>query len=173
VEFTVRHMMVSDVRGQFRDFSVALNADEKDVARSTVEATITVGSIDTRDEKRDGHLKGPDFFDAEKFPTIAFKSKSITKAVKGKYRMKGDLTLHGVTKEVVLDLDAPAKPIKSPWGTEVYGVQASGKLNRKDFGVSWNKALDGGGLVVSDEVKIAINVEFVKKADAPREPGKK
>jgi polyisoprenoid-binding protein YceI len=154
--------MVSEVRGEFREFAVTLKADEKDVTRSTIEATIPVASINTRDEKRDGHLRAPDFFDAEKHPTITFASKAITKAGKGKMKMKGDLTIRGVTKEVSLDLEAPARPVKSPWGTEVYGVTATGKINRKDFGVSWSKVLDGGGLVVGDEVKIVINVEFVK-----------
>ena len=165
--FTVRHLMVSNVRGEFGKTTGTVVYDEKDPTKSTVEATIDVSTINTRDPKRDGHLKSPDFFDAEKFPTITFKSKAITRAGKGKLKMKGDLTMHGVTKEVVLDLEAPAKPVKSPWGTEVYGVQAAGKINRKDFGVSWNKTLEAGGLLVGDEVRIAINVEFVKKPDAP------
>jgi len=168
VEFTVRHMMVSDVRGQFKDFSVTLKADEKDITKSSVEATNAIAGIDTRDEKCDGHLKSPDFFDAEKYPTMTFKSKTIAKAGKGRYKMKVDLTIHSVTKEVVLDLEAPQKPVKSPWGTEVFAVQAYGKINRKDFGVNWNKVLDGGGLLVGDEVKIAINAELAKKP--PEQP---
>lgn len=167
VGFAVRHMTVSEVHGEFKEFTVTLKADEKDVTKSSIEATIPVAGIYTRDEKRDGHLKSPDFFDAEKNPNITFKSKAITKAGKGRLKMKGDLTIRGVTKEVALDLEAPAKPIKSPWGAEVYGVQASGKINRKDFGVSFHKILDGGGLLVGDEVRIIINVEFVKTPPAP------
>jgi polyisoprenoid-binding protein YceI len=171
VEFTVRHMMVSEVRGEFKDFSVALQANERDVTKSSLSATIPVSGIHTRDEKRDGHLKSADFFDAEKYPEIKFTSKAISKAGKGKLKMKGDLTIRGVTKEVVLDLEAPAKPVKSPWGTEVYGVQATGKLNRKDFGLTWNKTLDGGGILVGDEVRIVINVEFIKKPPEPVKAG--
>ena len=153
VSFVVKHLMVTNVRGEFRDFKVDLKADEKDVMKSTVEASIDVSSIDTREPKRDGHLKSPDFFDAAKFPTITFKSKSIAKTKDGTYKLKGDLTLHGVTKEVVLDM-------------EHAGVTATGTLNRMDYGVSWNKALDNGGVLVGNDVKILIELEFMKKPEA-------
>ena len=162
VGFSVRHMMVSNTKGKFQKFSGALNLDEKDPTKSTVEVSVDVASIDTNDEKRDQHLRSPDFFEAEKFPQITFKSKSIKKAGKG-FKVVGDLTMHGVTKEVTLDVESLSATVKDPWGNEKRGLVAKGKINRHDFKVSWNKALDAGGVVVGDDVTLTIEAEFTKK----------
>jgi polyisoprenoid-binding protein YceI len=163
--FTVRHLMVTNVRGEFGKVSGTVEYDEKNPAKSSVEATIDVSSITTREEKRDQHLKSPDFFDAAQFPTITFKSKKVEKHGNG-LRVVGDLTMRGVTKEVTLNVEGPSKEIKDPWGSTRIGASATTKVNRKDFGVSWNKSLDGGGVVVGDEVAINIEAELVKKAPA-------
>jgi polyisoprenoid-binding protein YceI len=135
-----------------------------------VEVSIETASIDTREAKRDAHLKSPDFFDAAKFPAITFKSTKIEKAGKGRLKLTGDLTMHGVTKPVVLTVDGPSASIKDPLGRTVRGVMATGKLDRKDWGMTWNKALDTGGMVVSDEVKLEINAELAEKAATPPAP---
>ncbi len=160
--FSVKHMMVSTVRGEFSKITSTLVWDKEDPTKSTVDAKIDVASVDTHNEKRDGHLKSPDFFDAAKCPEITFKSNKIEKAG-DKYKVTGDLTLHCVTKPVTLDAEASG-PVKSPWGTSSYGVSATGTVNRKDFGLVWNKALEGGGVVVSDEVKLNLDLEY---AEAP------
>ena len=160
--FSVKHMMVSTVRGEFSKISSTLVWDKEDPTKSTVDAKIDVASVDTHNEKRDGHLKSPDFFDAAKCPEITFKSNKIEKAG-DKYKVTGDLTLHCVTKPVTLEAEASG-PVKSPWGTSSYGVSATGTVNRKDFGLVWNKALEGGGVVVSDEVKLNLDLEY---AEAP------
>jgi polyisoprenoid-binding protein YceI len=162
VGFSVRHLMVSNTKGKFQKFSGALNLDEKDPTKSTVEVSVDVASIDTNDEKRDQHLRSPDFFEAEKFPQITFKSKSIKKAGKG-FKAVGDLTIRGITKEVTLDIDGLTATVKDPWGNEHRGLVAKGKINRHDFKVSWNKALDAGGVVVGDEVQLSIEAEFIKR----------
>jgi polyisoprenoid-binding protein YceI len=141
--------------------------DEKDPTKSTVEVSIETASIDTREAKRDAHLKSPDFFDAAKFPALTFKSTKIEKAGKGKFKVTGDLTMHGVTKSVVLAVEGPSASIKDPFGRTVRGVMATGKLDRKDWGMIWNKALDSGGMVVSDEVKLDINAELAERAATP------
>ena len=160
--FSVKHMMVSTVRGEFSKITSTLVWDKEDPTKSTVDAKIDVASVDTHNEKRDGHLKSPDFFDAAKCPEITFKSNKIEKAG-DKYKVTGDLTLHCVTKPVTLEAEASG-PVKSPWGTSSYGVSATGTVNRKDFGLVWNKALEGGGVVVSDEVKLNLDLEY---AEAP------
>ena len=162
-QFSVRHLAVSNVRGEFGKITGTLQLDDKDITKSTVEATIDVTSINTREEKRDQHLKSPDFFDVAKFPTITFKSKKVAKEGSDRLKVTGDLTIHGVTKEVVLQVDGPAKPIKDPWGNTKTGVTATTKINRKDFGLTWNKALETGGLVVGDEVSITLDVELQQK----------
>jgi polyisoprenoid-binding protein YceI len=156
--FTVKHLLISTVRGEFAKTEGKVVLDETDITRSTVEASIDVASISTRDEKRDGHLKSPDFFDAAKFPKLTFKSTKVEKAGEG-LKVTGDLTMHGVTKPVVLDVTGPTKEIKDPWGLARRGVSATGKLNRKDFGVSY-----GPDAVVSDQVTITIDAELVKEA---------
>jgi len=163
--FTVRHLVISNVRGEFGKSEGALTLDEGDVTKSKVEATIDMASIDTREAKRDEHLKSPDFFDVAKFPKMTFKSTKVEKAGEGKLKVTGDLTLKGVTKSVVLDVTGPTKEIKDPWGNVKRGVSASGKINRQDFGVSWGKVIEAGP-VVGDEVTIEIEAELTK--DVPK-----
>ena len=165
-QFAVRHLMVSTVRGEFGKVDGAVNLDDQNPTKSSVEATIEVTSINTRVAKRDDHLKSPDFFDVAKYPTITFKSKRIEAAGEGKFKVIGDLTLHGVTKEVVLNVEGSPKPFKDPSGNLRMGGVATTKLNRKDFGLIWNKALETGGVVVGDDVDITIDVELTRKPEA-------
>jgi len=170
VEFSVRHMMVTTVKGQFQKVKGTVELDEKDPTKSTVEVSIETASIDTREAKRDAHLKSAAFFDAGKFPAIVFKSTKVEKAGKGKFKVTGDLTMHGITKPVVLSVEGPSASIKDPYGRTVKGVMAIGKLDRKDWGMTWNQALDTGGMVVSDEVKLDINAELAERAVTPPAP---
>jgi polyisoprenoid-binding protein YceI len=165
VGFSVRHMMVSNVKGTFDRFAASVEGDPADPAKAKISATIEIGSVNTRDAKRDEHLRAPDFFDAAKFPQMTFASTKVEKVSATKAKVTGDLTLRGVTKPVTLDVEYTA-PVKSPWGKTVVGATATGKINRKDFGVSWSKSLDGGGLVVGDEVSIQLELEFLRQ-DAP------
>lgn len=158
--FSVRHMMVSNVRGAFGGIKGTVEFDEKNPAKSKVDISIDVSTIDTRDAKRDRHLKSAAFFDTAKHPKMTFKSKRITKNGKG-WKVVGDLTIRGVKKEVTLDAEV-SKAMKSLSGKTVVGVHATIKINRQDFGVSWNKTLDAGGILVSNEVKITIDLELVK-----------
>lgn len=160
--FSVRHLMVTNVRGELGKVSGTINLDDKDITKSTVEATIEVAAINTRDAKRDEHLRSPDFFDVAKFPNITFKSTKVEKAGAG-LKVTGTLTIRGVSREVALNVDGPAPAVKDPWGNTKSGFTATVKLNRKDFGVQWNKSLDGGGVVVSDEVNVTIDLEVLKK----------
>ena len=162
--FTVKHMMISNVRGEFNKVSGTFNYNEKDPTKSTVAATIDASSIDTREPKRDEHLKSPDFFDVAKHPKITFKSKKVAKAGEGKLKVTGDLTMRGVTKEVVLDVEGPTKPVKDPWGNLKIGATATTTLNRKDFGLNWNQALEAGGVLVGEDVKVELDLEFLQKA---------
>jgi polyisoprenoid-binding protein YceI len=163
VGFSVRHMMISNVRGQFTKVAGTITAKDSDPASVKVEATIDTSSIDTRSADRDADLKSANFLDVAKYPTMTFKSKKIEPAGTGKWKMVGDLTLHGVTKEVTLDVEGPTAPIKDPYGNTRAGASATTKINRKDFGLAWNKALEAGGAVVGDEVTVSIDVEAVKK----------
>lgn len=163
IEFSVKHMMVSTVKGQFEKVKGTIELDDKDVTKSTVEVTIDLASINTHEPKRDGHLKSPDFFDVAKYPTATFKSTKVQKAGK-KLKVTGDLTLHGVTKPVVLDVEGPSSAAKTPFGTTVRGVHATGKIDRKDFEIGWNKVLDNGGVVVGNEVTLEFNAELTEKA---------
>lgn len=163
VHFKVRHLMVSQVRGDFEKVSGTVFYDEKDVTRSGANITIDASSINTRDGKRDSDLKGPDFLDVARFPTITFKTKKIRTADNGKLQVTGDLTIHGTTREVVLDVEGPSPPIKDPWGNIRVGGTASMKINRKDFGLMYNKLLETGGFVVGDEVDISIDIEIYRK----------
>ncbi|MFO0585676.1 MAG: YceI family protein [Anaeromyxobacter sp.] len=162
--FTVRHMGISNVRGEFQKMTGKLVLDEKDVTKSTVEATIETASVNTRIDKRDGHLKSPDFFDVAKYPTITFKSTKVEKAGEGKLKVTGDLTMKGVTKPVVLDVTGPGAPVKNWAGKELRGVEATATINRKDWGVNWSNMVEGVA-VVADEVKVELEAELVK-ADA-------
>ena len=161
-EFKVKHMMIANVKGQFSKVSGALFLDESDLANSRVEATIEAASIHTRDEQRDAHLKSPDFFDVEKFPTLHFKSKSISIVRDGELGVEGDLTIRGVTRKVRFSVEGPTPPAKDPWGNTRVAISATTKINRKDFGVTWNAALETGGILVGDEVTLTLDAEFVK-----------
>jgi len=142
-----------------------VNLDDKTPTKSTIELTIDASTIDTHEPKRDGHLKSPDFFDVAKYPTITFKSTKIEKSGKGKFKVTGDLTMHGVTKPVTLMVEGPSPAVKNPFGGMSSGASASGKINRKDWGLTWNVALETGGLLVSEEVKLALEVEVIKAAE--------
>lgn len=160
--FSVRHLMISNVRGELGKVTGTVNVDDKDITKSTVEATIEMAGINTRDAKRDEHLRSPDFFDVAKFPNLTFKSTKVEKAGAG-LKVTGNLTIHGVTKEVVLNVEGPAPATKDPWGNTKSGFTATAKINRKDFGVTWNKSIDGGGVVVGEEVSVTIDLEVNKK----------
>jgi len=161
VGFTVPHLVVSEVDGLFKQFSGKVLLDEKDVTKSQVELTVQVASIDTGVPDRDKHLRSSDFFDAEHHPTITFKSTKITKAGKNAYKVTGDMSIRGVTKSVTLNATL-SEAITSPWGKQVRGAKLSGKINRSDFGVSWNKTLDKGGIAVGNEVTITVKAEINK-----------
>ncbi|MEL7370306.1 MAG: YceI family protein [Myxococcota bacterium] len=164
VGFKVKHLMVSNVRGRFGKFEGKLSLNDKDVSKSTVEVSIDVGSIDTGNDKRDGHLKSPDFFAAGKHPRMTFKSTKVRAAGKGKLEVLGNLTIRGVTKSVVLMVEGPTDSIKDPWGNVKRGVSASTTIRRKDFGLKWNKLTEAGGVVVGDEVTIQLEIELNKSA---------
>ncbi len=157
VEFSVKHMMFATVKGRFTEVAGTISLDSANVANSSVDVTIGAASIDTRDEKRDEHLRSADFFDVETFPTLTFKSTSV-EAKGDDLKVTGDLTIHGVTKQVVLDSELNGQGV-NPWGQQVISYSASTKINRKDYGLNWNTALESGGVLVSDEVKISIEIE--------------
>ena len=163
VEFTVRHMMISNVKGQFQKTSGTITTNGNDPTSAQINATIDATSIDTRVDKRDAHLKSPAFLDVDKFPTITFKSTKVEADGPGTWKVTGDLTLHGVTKPVVLEVESSGKPITDPMGNTRAGASATTKIKRSDFGLVWNKALEGGGVMVGDEVAISIDLEAIKK----------
>ncbi|MEO8902588.1 MAG: YceI family protein [Polyangiaceae bacterium] len=160
--FSVKHLMITNVRGEFQKLAGTVSYDPAKPEATTIEATIDVASLNTRDEKRDGHLKSADFLDAEKFPTIIFKSTAV-KAKGDDLSVTGDLTIHGVTKQVVLELEAPSAPTADPWGNSRVGATATTKIKRDDFGMVWNTALEAGGVLVGNDVKITIDVSLVKQ----------
>jgi polyisoprenoid-binding protein YceI len=163
--FSVSHMMVSEVDGNFKIFQGEVKANsEMDFSGATINFTADAASINTEDEKRDGHLKSPDFFDVEKYPTLTFSSVNIKRDGKSKtaYILEGDLTMHGVTKRVKLNAIGAAKIVQDPWGNTKYGFRVTGKVNRKDFGLKWNTILEAGGVAVGEEVAIACNIELNK-----------
>jgi polyisoprenoid-binding protein YceI len=164
VHFQVRHLMISSVRGDFGKVAGKIVYDEADVTKSTADISIDAASINTRNAKRDAHLRSPDFLDVAKYPAISFRSTRVEKAKDGTLRMTGDLTLHGVTKEVVLAVEGPTRVIKDPAGNDRVGGLATSKIHRKDFGLVWNKVVEAG-VVVGDEVEIAIDVEIYRKPD--------
>ena len=161
VQFAVRHMMVTNVRGQFTKTSGTVTLDESDFTRSQVEVTIEAASIDTREPQRDTHLRSADFLDAEKYPTLTFRSTRIVSAGEG-YAMTGDLTIHGITHPVVLAVEPPGEAAKDPWGGTRRGFEAAGEINRKEFGLLWNQALETGGVLVGEKIKISLEVELVR-----------
>jgi len=163
VGFKVRHLMVSNVRGSFDKHTGTVDINDKDITKSKVEVSIDTTSINTNVQKRDDHLRSPDFFDVAKYPAMTFVSKKVAKAGKDKLKVTGDLTLHGVTKEVVLDVEGPSKESKDPWGNFRRGATATTKINRKDFGLVWNKALETGGVAVGEEIQITLEIEMIKK----------
>src|SRR6266446_2045426 len=165
-QFAVRHLAISTVRGAFTKVSGTVQFDDKDITKSSVDVTIDTASVDTRVEARDKDLRSDHFFDVEKYPTITFKSTKVEQVEAGKLKVTGDLTIHGVTKQAVLDVEGPTAPVKDPWGNQRAAANATTKINRQDFGVKWNATMDGGGLVVGDDVAITIDLEMVQKPAA-------
>jgi polyisoprenoid-binding protein YceI len=161
VEFAVRHMMISTVKGRFGGVAGTVRTDETNPANAQVEVEIDAATIDTRESQRDAHLKSADFFDVEKFPKLIFRSKRITDVSGDSFKLVGDLAMHGVTREVTLDVASEGRGT-DPWGNERAGFTAAGKLKRSEFGLTWNQALETGGLLVGDDIKVAIDVELVK-----------
>jgi polyisoprenoid-binding protein YceI len=161
-EFKVKHMMISNVKGQFTGVQGVLVLDETDLTKSHVEASIEAASITTRDAQRDTHLKSADFLDVEKFPTLSFKSTRISRTDAGELAVAGDLTIHGVARNVIFTVEGPTPPAKDPWGNTRIGLSATTKISRKDFGLNWNATLETGGILVGDEVTITFDVQFVK-----------
>jgi polyisoprenoid-binding protein YceI len=161
-EFKVKHMMISNVKGHFAKVTGKLTLDESDVKRSKVEVLIDAASLETRDVQRDAHLKSADFLDVEKFPTLSFVSTGIRAAAAGELAVEGDLTIHGVTRKAVFAVEGPTAPTKDPWGNTRVGVAATTKINRRDFGLTWNAALETGGILVGEEVTISLEVEFIR-----------
>lgn len=161
-EFKVRHMMISNVKGQFTGVKGVLTLDEADVTRSKVEASIDTATVNTNDPGRDTHLKSADFFDAETYPTMEFVSTSVTRKSADELKVAGNLTLHGVTKAVVFDVEGPTAPGKDPWGNTKIGLVATTKVNRKDYGLTWNSALETGGVLVGEDVTITLELQLVK-----------
>ena len=162
--FKVRHLMIANVRGEFSKVSGTVNADPSNLAASSITAEIDVNSINTREPDRDKHLKSADFFDAANYPTIKFQSKTVEPDGPQGYKVTGDLTIRGVTREVVLNVIGPTPEIKDPWGYTRRGAEAVAKVSRKDFGLSYNPLLETGGVAVGDEIEISLEVELVKTA---------
>lgn len=168
IQFQVRYMTVVNVKGTFDKFQGVVQLDEKNPAKSSVNISIDTTSINTGVEKRDEHLRTDDFFDCAKHPTITFVSKKVAPAGQGKLKVTGDLTMLGVTKEVVLHVDGPTPAIKDPWGNFRRGATAKTTINRQDFGMTWNKVLDTGGIMIGKEVTVLMEVELIKvPADQP------
>ena len=163
-QFKVRHMMIANVKGEFDKVSGTVNFDPANPAASTIDASIDVASISTRDEQRDAHLKSPDFFDVEKFPVITFKSKRVTATGGDSFTVVGDLTIHGVTKEVELHVEELTEEAKDPWGNSRRGATARTRVHRKDFGMIFNVALEAGGFLVGEDVDLTIDVELIRQA---------
>ena len=163
VGFKVRHLMVSNVKGNFDKHTATVEINDKDITKSKVEVSIDTNSINTNVQKRDEHLRSADFFDVAKYPTMTFVSKKVAKAGKDRLKVTGDLTLHGVTRQVVLDVDAISKESKDPWGNIRRGTTATTKIDRKDFGLIWNKGLETGGVLVGDEITITLEIEMIRK----------
>ena len=163
-QFTVRHMMITNVRGGFRSVKGTVIYDADNIGASSVEATIDVNTIATFDEQRDAHLKSSDFLDAEKYPTITFKSRKVEADGEGEAKVTGDLTIHGVTKEVVLKVEGPSAEGKDPYGNTRIGASATTKIKRSDFGLTWNAALETGGIMVGDDLRIELDVQMIKAA---------
>jgi len=162
-QFKVRHMTVSSVKGDFSKFRGVVMIDDKDITQMKVEMAIEAASVNTGHAQRDDHLRGPDFLDVVQYPVITFSSSKVVKADGGKLKVTGNLTIHGVTREITVDVAGPTAEVKDPGGNFRRGATATVKISRKDFGMTWNKVLDGGGLVVGDEVNIYVEVELIRK----------
>ena len=165
VAFAVRHLMIATVRGSFKDVQGTVRIDAADPSRAAVDVRVNIGSIDTREPQRDAHLKSADFFDAERFPVMTFRGGRLTGGIDGNFKLAGDLTIRDVTREVVFDVTPEGRGM-DPWGNERAGFSATAKISRGEFGLKWNQALETGGVVVGDEVRISIDVELVKQAVA-------
>lgn len=163
-EFRVKHMMIANVRGRFTGITGKLVYDSSDLTQSSIEASIEIATIDTRDPQRDTHLKSPDFFDAEKFPTMTFKSSRVTRKSNGNVLVAGPLTIHGTTHEVEFEVEGPTPPVKDPWGNTRIGLSATTKIDRREFGLTFNAAMETGGVLVGEEVSITLELEFVQAA---------
>jgi polyisoprenoid-binding protein YceI len=163
VEFSIRHLMISTVKGRFGGVAGSVVIDEADPGKSNLDITIDVSSIDTREAQRDAHLRSADFFDVETFPSMTFRSTRVGRIAEHEFKVVGDLTIRNQTRSVVLDVTAEGRG-KDPWGGERAGFSAVGKIKRSDFGLTWNQALETGGVVVGDEVKISIDAELIRKA---------
>jgi len=161
-EFKVKHMMISNVKGSFTGLSGVLTEHTIDSTLSYIAASIPVATVSTGDAQRDGHLKSADFFDAEKYPTLDFKSTSVVRKSEAEYEVTGDLSIHGVTKAVTFAVEGPSAPGKDPWGNTRIGLSATTKINRKDFGLGWNAALETGGFLVGEDVSLTLDVQFIK-----------
>ena len=166
-QFQVKHLMISNVRGNFNTFSGKVVFDGKNYATVQAAATIDVASINTREPKRDDHLRSPDFFNAAAYPKITFKSKRVEGIDGNKFKLIGNLTMHGITKEIVLNVEA-SPIIKGMQGESRIGVQATARVNRQDYSIKWNRSLDSGGVVVSDEVQIMLDLELIRSASEQR-----
>jgi polyisoprenoid-binding protein YceI len=162
-QFSVRQMAISTVRGGFSKVNGTVVIDDQDITKSTVDVSIDVSTVDTREPGRDKDLRSDHFFDVEHFPTMTFKSKKVEQVAPGKLKVTGDLTIRGTTKDVVLDVEGPTAPVKDPWGNQRAAANATTKINRQDFGVKWNATLDNGGVVVGDDVNINIDAEMTKQ----------
>lgn len=162
VGFKVRHLMVSNVKGHFATFSGTVDINDADLSKSRVTVAINPASISTGVQKRDDHLRSPDFLDVAKFPAMGFVSKKVVRSGKDRLKVTGDLTIHGVTREVVLDVEGPTGESRDPWGNLRRGASATTRISRQDFGLTWNKALETGGVVVGDEVAITLEIEMIK-----------
>ena len=165
-QFAVRHLGLSTVRGAFSKLGGTMLLDEEDITKSSVEVTIDVNTVDTREPDRDKDLRSERFFDVARFPTMTFKSKKVEQLAPGKLRVTGELTIRGTSREVTLDVDGPTAPVKDPWGNQRLAATATTKINRQDYGVKWNAKLDNGGVVVGDDVNITLDVEMIQKPPA-------
>lgn len=162
VEFAVRHLMISTVKGRFAEVEGTITADPDDLSSASAEVEIGAASIDTRDQQRDDHLRSADFFDAEKFPKLVFKSRKMTPKGGDKYELEGDLTIRDVTRPITLDVTFEGRA-KDPWGNERIGFSATGELDRRDYGLTWNAALETGGVLVGEKVRIHLEVEAIRQ----------
>lgn len=160
--FSIKHMMIAKVHGGFEKLSGTLQLDSADITKSSIQASIEAASINTREAQRDAHLKSADFFDVEKYPTLDFKSTKIDKDGDD-LKVTGQLTIHGVSKEVVFQAEGPTEEVKDPYGNIKIGISATAKIKRKDFGLGWNAALEAGGVLVGDEVSLSLDVQFARK----------